>query len=80
MSAITLASDDIRSALLSDAFTIDKDVQQYFITSGNWTRRHLKKEYGMMSTENSPRKMYIPEDNNAFIIQLYCLLAQFDNR
>uniref|UniRef100_A0A5K3FA07 DUF4821 domain-containing protein n=1 Tax=Mesocestoides corti TaxID=53468 RepID=A0A5K3FA07_MESCO len=75
-----LSTDDLRSALLSDAFSLDRDTRLVYVTSGNWVRRHLKRDLGLLASDKSPAKVYSQDDHNAFIIQLYGILPEFENR
>ncbi|EUB63759.1 hypothetical protein EGR_01382 [Echinococcus granulosus] len=76
----TFSTDDLRSTILSDSFSVDKDTRLAYISSGNWIRRHLKGYFGVNPSHDTQQNAYSREDNNAFVIQLYGLLPEFDTR
>ena len=76
----TLSTDDLRSTLLSDEFSVDKDTRLAYVSSGNWIRRHLRGYFGVNTLRESQQIVYSRENNNAFVIQLYGLLPEFDTR
>ncbi|VDM18506.1 unnamed protein product [Hydatigera taeniaeformis] len=76
----TLSTDDLRSTILSDSFSVDKDTRLAYVSSGNWIRRHLRGYFGVSSSQDTERNAYPCDDNNAFVIQLYGLLPEFDTR
>ncbi|KAM7541142.1 hypothetical protein Aperf_G00000033576 [Anoplocephala perfoliata] len=71
------STDDLRSNVLSDVLSADKDAN---ISQGNWIRRHLTGYFGANSLPEVLENAYLREKNNAFIVQLYGLLPQYDNR
>lgn len=76
----TLSTDDLRSTILSDSFSVDKDTRMAYVSSGNWIRRHLRGYFGVNSSQDTHQSVYSCDDNNAFVIQLYGLLPEFDTR
>ncbi|KAL5967854.1 Cilia and flagella-associated protein 61, partial [Taenia solium] len=76
----TLSTDDLRSTILSDSFSVDKDTRMAYVSSGNWIRRHLRGYFGFNSPPDTQQNVYSCDDNNAFVIQLYGLLPEFDTR
>ncbi|CDS40732.1 conserved hypothetical protein [Echinococcus multilocularis] len=76
----TFSTDDLRSTILSDSFSVDKDTRLAYISSGNWIRRHLRGYFGVNPSHDTQQNAYSREDNNAFVIQLYGLLSGFDTR
>nr|CDS34601.2 hypothetical transcript [Hymenolepis microstoma] len=47
---------------------------------GNWTRRHLEENFNTDFTLKMSEMLFIPESNNAVVIQLFGLLPKYDHR
>ena len=76
----TLSTDDLRSTILSDEFSVDRETRLAYVSSGNWIRRHLKGYFGENYLCETQKTVFSRENNNAFVIQLYGLLSEFDAR